>query len=223
MNVRISVGHLAPHIVVQETGQAHFVGILAPSHYGKGKLVLQPLGGAAELNALGVVTLIERFGASEFHKNKEDGVDARFVMDDGKLEEVMNFFEARNPKFSDIDPSRELVDELTGFELPGNDLLPGIPPLLTKEMVEQISIGYARTVRQKFSSEPGTSTLAKADTPSRRIFNLFSLTVPQAIFDHLSSWKAIRILSEEEVATTGGGAHKGVSSEGITIADNFLW
>lgn len=223
MRVRVSVGLLAPRVVIEETGEQCFIGVLAPSHYAKGKLVIQPLGGAAELTALGVVELSGRVGASEFHRNKESGIDARFVIDDSRLEEVMNFFEARDPRFSDIDPGREIVEELTGFELPGNDALPAIPPVLTKEMVGHIGISYARTVRQAFSDELGTSTLARADTPSRRLFHLFDLTIPQRIFDRLSRWEATRLLSEEEVATTEGGVQKGVSYDGITIADNFFW
>ena len=211
MLVRVSIGNLVPKIKIQETGEEFFVGILNSGAFKKGRRLIQPLGGAAHLAPYGR-KLMEKEGATDFHKS-----DARFVVSDANFEWILNWFSIRDSDHFETDPTREIMEELSTEELLD------IPPVLTAEEAGAIEVAFVKTVRQKFSDQPGTSPLAIEGIPSRRLFHLFQMTAPKAVVEKMRASKAITFLSEEEVATTNGGAKKGVTKTGDTIADNFIW
>jgi hypothetical protein len=194
------------------------LGILAASAWNKkGQKRFQPIGGAAELTEAGRDYAVKCWGAENIHISKEGMFDARFEADDTHLEDVMAFFGERNPEFSEIDPVREIRDELC------KDELNGIPPVLSAEEVEEIDVEFLETKRQPFSDGPGTSDLAKEGVPSRRLFNLFEICMPQRLINKMLASEAIRSLTAAEISTTEGGRHKGATSDGIELADNFVW
>ncbi len=225
MRVRVSIGNLVLGLLtpIGEGDYVQYVGILSASLYNKkGQKRLQPIGGAAELTEEGQKYLEERFGAEAFHKSQEGHIDARFEVDDSHLREIFDFFRKRDPKYFEIDPRRELVEELSTVELKGNGEVMEIPPVLTPDEAESIQVEFVDTVEQPFSDGPGTSSLAKEGVPSRRLFHRFNLVVSHEIFRKMEVSDAIRLLTETEVLTAGGGAHKGITGGGIEMADNFI-
>lgn len=156
--------------------------------------------------------LAEKYGAKEFRKK-----DARFVVNISRLEEVFHFFQKCDLRYIEIDPKRELIKELTEEELVS------ISPVLSQSEVLQIKTTFVKTVRQAVKDTMGTSTLEVEGTPSRRLFHLFDMVAPQAIIEKMRESEGIRFLTFDEVMTTEGGAHKGQTSDGITLADNILW
>ncbi|MDP2947116.1 MAG: hypothetical protein Q8N88_03295, partial [Nanoarchaeota archaeon] len=146
MLVRISIGNLAPRIIIRGTGERGFIGILNSGAFKKGRRLFQPVGGGAHLTVAGRELLEKEFGAHDFHKS-----DARFLVDDARLEEIFLFFTNRNSEYFETDPVREIREELSTEELPG------IPPVLTAEEAGTINVVFARTIQQKFSDQLGTS------------------------------------------------------------------
>ncbi len=219
MFVRVSIGNLAPIVAVPSCDEdSHYaVGILNSGSYAKGKKLLQPIGGAAKLTSRGRKLLEDKFGAKDFHKD-----DARFLVDDQHLEEVLSLFSVRDPDFFEIDPLREVWEELTLSEFPSNEHFPAIPPILSVGQVSDIEVVFRNTVRQPFKDEAGTSPLAGKE-PSRRLFHLFEIRIPvREVFRYMVTSPAIRILSTTELETVQGGLSKGETIDGITIADNFI-
>lgn len=224
MRVRVSVANLINKAIapIGEGDFCSYVGIFASSAYKKGEKRYQPIGGAAELTELGRNYLATTYGAENFHKSEEGGIDARFEVDDSRLAEVFVFFLNRDSRCFEIDPRRELIEELSTVELTGVGGLPVIPPILTHEEAESIEVEYSRPVIQPFKDDVGTSGLARKGLPSRRLFFHFNLLVSREIFKKMKSSDAIRFLDFEEMDTTEGGLHKGVTKDGIELADNFI-
>lgn len=216
MIVRVSIGNLVPVFVAGSHRVAFPIGILNSGSYAKGKCLIQPIGGAVELTDAGRQYLVERFGAHEFHK-----ADARFLVDDEHLEKVFEFFTARNAEMFEVDPTRELREELSEGEFPKNEYLPAIEPPLTPEEAGGLTPRFVRTVIQPFKDEAGTSPLAGKE-PSRRLFHLFEVEVTTEVMAKLATSLAIRVLTDEEVATVDGGRQKGATKTGDPIADNFI-
>lgn len=218
MRVRFSIGNLVAAVVSVENGQHYMLGILAASPWNKKQQKrFQPIGGAAELTEAGRDYAINTWGAENIHVSNEQMFDARFEADDSHLEDVMSFFAERDSEFSETDPVREIRDELS------KDELNSITPVLSADEVEELEVVFLETRRQPFSDGPGTSDLAKEGVPSRRLFNLFEVYAPQRLIDKMLLSEAIRSLTTAEIATTEGGRHKGATSDGIELADNFVW
>jgi hypothetical protein len=200
-----------------EFDSTHCIGILNSGAYKKGQRLIQPIGGAATLTAEGRKFLEEKFGATEFHKN-----DARFIVDDMHLADVLKFFENRDPKFFEIDPLREICEELSTGEFPANEFFDAIESPLTVDEAGQLAVRFKRTVVQPFTDSAGTSPLAGKE-PSRRLFHLFEIEVPtSAMFEKIRASRAIKELNSDEALTTMGGSRKGFTDEGDVIADNFI-
>lgn len=224
MRVRVSIGNLVYCTLCPagEIDAANLVGILAPSAYKKGQRRYQPIGGAAELTEEGQKYLVESFGAETFHRSAEGRIDARFEVDDQNLDAIFDFFRARDSRYYEIDPLREVIDELTKVELKGSDF-PEIEPVLSAAGAEELKVEYLGTVAQPFAQGRGTSDLAKEGVPSRRLFHHFGLVVSYDVLAAMNNSEAIRFLTIEEVKSTDGGAHKGRTLDGIELADNFIF
>lgn len=216
--VRISVGNIADHYIVIETGQSFPLAILNSGAWKKEQLLFGAIGGAAELTAEGRTLLETRFNAREFHKS-----DARFIIDDQYLEPALSFFEIRDALFFETDPRREIVEELTTAEFPPVGQRVAIPPILSPQDAELIEIIYHRTRRQSPpQTGTGTSPLEQKDTPTRRLFHIFTMIGPQVILDKMLSSPAIITLTDTELASTQGGTCKGSTISGkAAIADNI--
>jgi hypothetical protein len=209
--IRVSVGNLAPRLMVAETGEAFFFGILNRGALMQGRRLVSAVGGAAEMTEAGKALLASRFGA-EF----QEGMDARFLVEEGRLEEVLQLFEARDTSLYEIDPSRELMEELATKELPIQDA-----PALTSEEAASLTVRFAKTARQR--ARGSTSAREVEGMPTRRLFNLFEIVAPMAVVEKLKQSSAIYFLSEEEIATTQGGFSQGHAFDGSGLADNLMW
>lgn len=211
--IRISAGNLAVRVRVDETNEAYFFGLLNKKAFlEKGRFLITALGGAAEMTPLGKKLLESRYGA-EF----QEGMDARFVIDESHLEDVLRIFESRDSSLYETDATREVREELATKELPILD-----SPVLSEKEMTQVKVVYVKTARQQSSGATGTSA-REGEIPTRRIFNLFEIVVPKAIFEKIAACPAVKILTPQEIATTRGGASKGRAADGAELGDNLIW
>ncbi len=215
MAYRVSCGLLAPFVSIIGTEERYRLGIFNSGAWEKGDRLLVPIGGAAQLTTRGIDYVKLTFMAKEIHQNKEDGHDARFKVENPEIaERAIEFFGTRDCGYFNTDPRSEMIDELTGTELKG------ILPILSLEEAMKIGIVYDRTVRQLPPKDgAGTSPLGGA----RRIFHNFTMVMSRELFDKICTSPAIRIINDEEVATTMSGTCKGITVSGIPIADNFTY
>ncbi|GEM_PF-2512571 len=222
MRVRVSIGNLAPVVRINDFGNRCPVGILNSGSYKKGKKLIQPIGGAATLTPEGQQYVEYEFGATDFHTNTEGGIDARFVIDDSRLDEVLAFFTERDNFMFETDPLREICEELASNEFPANEHFKALAPILTPDEAAQIEVNFMSTVVQPFKDSGDTSPLAGKE-PSRRLFHLFEIIIPdEATFQKLLDGESTYVLGFDEIATVEGGLKKGETLDGITIADNFI-
>ena len=146
--------------------------------------------------------------------------DARCLVDETHLESVFTFFAIRTTEAKTQDAVRELEEELTRKELAIQEA-----PILSAEEFEQIQVRFVKTLQQAIAATgKGTSAREEAsDPPSRRQFDLCVAEAPDEIFQKLVDSSDTRVITAEEVSSTRGGASKGVTPDGVTIADNFIW
>lgn len=209
--VRVSIGNLVERILIGGMPRPIALGILNSASYRKGKRMIAALGGAAELTDEGR-KILKAFGATEF-----EGKDARFVIDDEHLEEVMGLFVNRHyqPALFETDPTREIFEELV------QEKITGMGPILTEEMAAQTKVVYRRTVRQKPPEGEGTSAREKQGMPTRRLFHLFDLLMPEDVYSRMRMHESVFFLTPTDLATTGGGTRKGRHDDQTEIADNI--
>ena len=116
------------------------------------------------------------------------------------------------------DRTIDIMDELTGKEH-------GHECIMSPSDRCFIDCVYLKTVRQK-SSDFGvdTSTRASADIPTRRLFRIFELRMPQSVY--LRSFVLspfVRILTDDELKTTDGGCKAGRTKDGTIIQNNLFF
>ncbi len=224
MLIRISVANLVRLMkaTMSDGVSWQYVGILGASHYRKGKKVAQAIGGAAVLTLEGRELLQKRFGAENFHESGEGSIDARFEMDDSYLNDAFDFFRKRDARYFEIDPAREILEELSTVELKKNEYFPEIPAVLTPGEAASIEVKYARTVAQPFSGVRGTSTRERDGVPTHRLFHQFDIVVSPPIYTKIGMSQAIVLLDEEEMETTHGGACGGITKDGVVMSDNLI-
>lgn len=211
MEIRVSVANLVPRLIAAETGNVHFIGLLNRKLLKRGERVYGAIGGAAELTENGIDLLHTRFGA-----RFEKGRDARFFIQTGDLDAVMKLFEARNQDFCEVDPSREIREELTMLELPD------MPRVLTPDEAERIKIRFIKSMYQ--AEDPAARTSTKAEEIlSRRYFHLFEMVVTTSLFERLRNHPAIKLFTEADLATTQLGLVRGTAQDGSMIATNLFW
>ena len=214
--IRISVANIAMRLRVFESDEVHYLGILSPGAYKQGIRRVQALGGGAHLTIRGQADLFVKFGASGFEADG-DQFDARFLAPNNHLDSIFKWFERRDPDLVEIDPLREIHEELV------QDKLPGISAVLTPQEVHSVHYMRLKNVRQPPPADGmGTSMRAQVGTPTRRLFYVFELRVSEHIFQKMRRSYSIHFLSPQEVATTDGGAPKGNTEDGVEIADNIF-
>jgi hypothetical protein len=201
-------------------------GIPNPGKYAEGVIEYQALGGGAELTDVGKSYLEGEYGASGFEKDKGTGVfDARFRVEEEKLEQVFRFFSgiAGQPNRFEMDPTRDILTELTGKEFPT------LGVILEPTTAGLIQIDYVDTVRQR-SAEDGIGTSERsqaAGVPTRRLFRRYKLVMPVFLAERMLGRRGTygpiaRRFTDDELVTTNGGATKGITSDGKVIRDNLF-
>lgn len=213
-DVRTSVGALAlrADMPAGEGYSKEYFGVYNSAAWRKGKRMIGALGGAVTLTALGRDILKERFGAHDF-----EGEDARFLAPEAQVEGIFGFFEERDPAHFELDPSREIQEELSREKIEGMGV---IMPVEISAKVECLFVG---TVRQPLPLDgSGTSVRGSAEAPTRRLFFVYDLFVDSWARDAMSSHPLCRFLERDEVASTNGGRAKGVTKDGVIIADNIF-
>lgn len=214
MRVRVSIANMTPRICVEGDDRFRFFGIMNKGKLKKGVRQINPLGGAALLTTAGNRFLKTTFNA-ELQEGVGNGMDARFFIDDSRLEEVLNLFAKREEELYEIDPNREILDELTTKDLPNQE-----HPILSPQEGMLITTKFVKTVRQVPGRNP-TSALETKDVPTYRLFNLFDITAPQQIVDRILGSQFIRTISGDQVQLTQKGVLQ-ETADGCRIGDNFM-
>ena len=212
--VRISVANLALDLIVKGTEKSYKFGITP-------KKRIQALGGAVWLTELGVRMLQTSVGAENFEFDKASGfADARFLVPESMVEHAFYLFTG-NGGFPDTrhekNPFGDMETELSGKEYPNAG------HILPSHMLGLVRFQYRTMFRQQPpESGRGTSERERTDVPTRRLFRFWNIRADQMAADIILSSPLVRILSDDELATTKGGACKGVAKDGTEIADNLF-
>jgi hypothetical protein len=191
--VRISIAPLIRHIVVD--GKKCFAGIWLEKRQRFGAI-----GGAGELTHQGRQILVTDFGAVEF-----EGSDARFQVPISYKRAVKELFIYPNINRIEINPMREITEELGTAELKSQKRA-----ILSEEDLSEIEVVYLETSLQPSQNEN-----------QQRIFYFYEMRCPSSVWEKIIDSQFIKELSAEEVATTNGGRQLGVSKDGFVIADNI--
>jgi hypothetical protein len=196
-NVRFSIAPLVRFVVVD--GVRHRVSIWLDKRKRYGAL-----GGASAFTEAGRDFLIGRYGAV-LEGEGVSALDARFSVPAACEWGVGNFFKAPDSYFFEVDPKREIAEELATVELEGQSV-----PILSVDEAQSITFKFLEV-----SFQP------KERLDQQRIFYFYEMHVSLEIWMKMIASEYIRELTEEEVATTKGGAEVGISREGFPIANNI--
>ncbi len=213
--VRLSIGNLARF--VSDGKDTYAFGVLNPKKLAKGERFVQALGGRANLTQRGKEILERQFGAEEFEFDEHSGrYDAAFIAPEAHLGGILAFFQDANPDHFEIDPVREVEEEVFQKVYPN-----GIGTILPSSAARPV-VTYVKTVRQPVPDDgKGTSARARDDMPTRRIFRIFDLALPEYELEEFVRSDAIVVLADDELASTNGGRSRGRTRCGDTIADNL--
>lgn len=207
---RISVALLIPQVIMANNAD----GVVGCVNFGlvrmtaKGTKRVQALGGAAFLTPEGHSYLVEQFGAHDFSRDDEQSPwDARFYVDDNRVDAALSVFDKLRPDIFDTGPLRDAGHELVEAGV------------LAEEELKKLYARHLGVYRQPTPLE-GTGTSVRGS--ARRLFHLFQLTVDEVLYGKILKSDAIRKLVSAELATTDGGRKKGQTADGIEIADNLF-
>ncbi len=220
--IRVSIANLAWYVQMIENDVRYPFAILNPNKLKAGGHQYMALGGGAMLTVVGKVMLEKKCSATDFEFDEDTGFyDARFQLDAGNLETVFS-------KFSDVgrsgatvyekDPTLDIMAELTGKEFPG------FPTILTEDEAKLVRPKFVKVVRQKLpAAGADTSSRSSAEMPSHRLFRIFTLMMPSSLYQ-TKIWRSpvVRILQNQELATTDGGSRAGQTSDGHLIQNNLF-
>jgi len=235
--VRVSVSNLVRECRVKETGETHFIAMQGKPLKKDGKEYpkFQAIGGGVKLAPEGKKQLMEKFNAQFGLQGRpaEENDDARFILELPKemqefvgdtdeqkknaeekrnqyMEKVLSFFfEKDNPLFEE-DVMREVFEDIGDVLSEGDN--------------DKISAKYESTV-SPIQWKTKTSE-RETGIPSFRLFRLFTLEVPQEIFDRIIKSKTLRILSEEDIKAiheaTEAGNPAAITPDGSAIVENIF-
>lgn len=220
--VRVSIANLAWYVGVRESDVQYPFAILNPSKLKQGERQYMALGGGAMLNEAGKVLLEEVAGATNFEFDKETGFyDARFQIDEGDVESVFRTFSkvgvcGATPY--EQDPTLDIMAELSGKEFPG------YPTILAEEEVGLVQPIFVKVMRQKLPTVGAdTSSRAKADMPTHRLFRIFELVMPLTLCQQrIFGSPVVRVLKNDELKTTEGGSKAGRTNDGFVMQNNLF-
>jgi hypothetical protein len=187
----------------------------------KGERKYQALGGAAKMTAAGKA-LIERefggaFGASG--RPAEEADDARFYVEaapgeiDSKVRPLIERFSNQDASFFETDVLRETHEDLVS------------DGVLTEEEFASVAAAYEGAV-SPIPWETTTSERETQGTPSRRIFHLFELVMPEAVAEKLKRAESLRVLSPSDLEdiheATSQGNPAARTKDGSVIVENIF-
>lgn len=169
-----------------------------------GAAVYKSLGGGGELTSLGMQFLVREFNATSF----EDGNDARFQVEAQYIQQVMSFFASQDSRYFEIDPRREMREELLGKELPGQ-----VAPILSETQLNAITTTTCEPIRLA----PAAEFNSARDSGMRtfRFFSRHDAFMPDEVFETIASSIYCRLLSEADI-------DKGITSDGCKIGGNVI-
>ena len=214
--VRVSLANLVYGVVVDGDVVKGPFGIISPKSFASDKPRVQALGGGAELTSAGVDFLRRIYGADHFEVDKGTGAtDARFVLPEIYIDAIFGMFEEPDPSHVEVDPTREIFDELQKTYPCGS--------ILTHGDLAGASVHFRDYVRQPIpEGGVGTSLREKADMPTRRMFRRFDLHLSYDAFRLMREHPAVVFLTPDDLGSTNGGRRKGVTSTGLEMADNLI-
>ncbi len=215
--VRVSVANLVSCIYNIETWECVAVGIVNKKRFENGERFLQAIGGASYMTIEGKKLLETKFKADFLEKGK-DSMDARFIIPAEYFDEVVRLFENYGEDFCETNLVRELREELVVEKIAGTSVL----SLLDLQEVRHSCNGI---VQQERAEGEDTSLRASASSiPTRRLFYIHELSMPDVIFRKITGCTLISILTTEELRTTNMGRTKGVTVDGTPMSNNlFNW
>lgn len=218
--VRVSVSNLVHRIRVRETGEAYQIAMRNEKVWReKGEGKYQALGGAVKVTEEGKASLIATHGA-EFGiagRPVEEADDARFMLNvkergEENVDAVMDAFSVQDPTLFEDDVLRETHEDLVSAGI------------LTEEEFAQISARYEGAV-SPLKWKDKTSE-RETGTPSERIFHLFELEVPEAVFQKMRESEVLRILSSEDIDAINAATQEGKAAarlpDGAVVVENIF-
>lgn len=210
-NVRVSIGNLVWTVTNTSTGEVKNLAALNKKALAKGNRLWAPFGGGAMLTAAGKQYLEIRFDAHSFERDVHDTgyYDARFIADKLHVIEIFSKFETFNPDF-EHDASFDALHEIKELDL------------FSSSQRAQLKLKYEKSVLQAVAVT-GTDTSTRAgELQTHRLFRIYSLWMPNVMFEKIYLQPNIRSLTDTEVATTEGGLRKGNTADGDGIQNNFF-
>lgn len=205
--VRISVANLCPYIKNKDTGETLAVGIADKGKLERAKWQYHALGGGAWMTPKGKKTLEERYSAIFLGEGKDIN-DARFTVPEQHVTAILEIFESPSSLFCEIDPFREAKEDIEE-ELVDGDL----------SDAQGLMLGVFR--QEPARDGVGASKNASIKIPTRRLFYVHMLVVPNGAFEHIVNNKYIRCFTEEELDTTEMGRLIGLTNTCQIMADNL--
>ncbi len=229
--VYVSIANLVrKFIVVGEAGVAteHYVAIRGKDLEGKPRY--QALGGGAKLTATAKTELENSFGANIRFRDGEEADDARFyittplarpatgAISPADLPEsvlaVTEAFSALDVRVIEDSVDRELKEEISELDLG-----------LSGDELEQMQAHYETSVCPP-ETRVSNSGRSKGADLNFRVFHLFDVTVPQAVFEKLCLSDRFRVLSKTDMEAfrqaTESRETKAVAQDDVYLVENLF-
>ncbi len=194
MQIRVSVANLATRITLTGTDQTYVFGIINRKALEQGDRVATGLGGGAQVTQIGKKFLEDNFGA-----HFPEDMEARFLIEKKHMKKVLAIFKSREASIYEIDPTREIIEELSTKELPIQR-----SPILSSDEAALIKTRYIKTIIQPLG---GTRRLAR-DIPgiaTARLFNVFELIAGKEVFTKIINSPIIYTFTDEELRDMRSG------------------
>lgn len=210
MQIRVSVANLATRIILTETDQTYVFGIINRKALEQGDRVATGLGGGAQVTQIGKKFLEDNFGA-----HFPDNMEARFLVDKKHMKKVLAIFKSRKASMYEIDPTREIFEELSTKELPIQS-----SPILSCDEAALIKTRYIKTIIQPLGS---TRRLARdiPGVPTVRVFNIFELIAEKEIFAKIIDSPIIYTFTPKELRDMRSGKKVRVA-DGTRMGENIF-
>lgn len=208
--VRVSIANLVWTATNTDTGEVRNLAVLNKKALSKGERLWSPLGGGAMLTPAGKKYLEDEYQAHSFELDKDTGyLDARFLASKSYVSKIFLEF---NSFWLDFEHDASL------------DALQEIKELNLFSSSERAQLVFVYDVSAEQAVAPvGTDTSTRAGAvPTHRLFRIYTLLMPDVLFEKIFLQKYIRSLTTLEVATTDGGLRKGNTTDGDGIQNNFF-
>lgn len=208
--VRISVANLAPYLRAVGTDEVVALGIIDARKFNDmGMTQFTALGGGAVMDQ-SMMAFLEREYSAVF-KNR----DARFEVDVRPLETIMSIFSDPKAHACEVSVRREFTEETVDESVGGKTVLTAEEAMRCTETF----LGYVRQAQPE--DGVGTSLNATVVVPTHRLFGIFAINAPLAVFKKIVASPLIRTFTENELDSTRLGASRGETCDGYHMSDNL--